>query len=335
MDKGHCDQDRTHLANVTAGWQTPQLDNKALGLLASNWRLTGIVSVRSGAWLNITTGADNALNGQLQQRPNQVSDDVYGAKTLNSYLNRAAFASPAPGRSAISSTARSKGPAYWAIDTAFSRLIALGGTRNIELRLESFNLTNHFNWGNPATNLSQSQFGRITTNGGAQRIMQFGDEVRLLGSSSNDVEADLQVGLTKGTKAQAVVPFAREAPSRRTRAFCSRALLPRGPSAQRIVVLKGAQQFIVTGAPLVCPGQIASTTRSRVSEPMRWRRDSSARTNGSIEACGVLDCPDDGRSDRNNAPIVALCALDERGGRGCNFVRLIERQQGVEVRVAR
>src|SRR5204862_1191583 len=63
MDKGHCDQDRTHLANVTAGWQTPQLDNRALGVLASNWRLTGIVSMRSGAWLNITTGVDNALNG--------------------------------------------------------------------------------------------------------------------------------------------------------------------------------------------------------------------------------------------------------------------------------
>ena len=46
-------------------------------------------------WINITTGADNALNGQLQQRPNKVSDDVYGAKTLNSYLNRAAFATPA------------------------------------------------------------------------------------------------------------------------------------------------------------------------------------------------------------------------------------------------
>ena len=49
----------------------------------------------------------------------------------------------------------------------------IGAGRNVDLRIESFNLTNHFNWGNPATNLSQSQFGRITTNGGAQRIMQF------------------------------------------------------------------------------------------------------------------------------------------------------------------
>ena len=34
--------------------------------------------------------------GILGQRANKVSDDVYGAKTLGSYLNRAAFAFPAP-----------------------------------------------------------------------------------------------------------------------------------------------------------------------------------------------------------------------------------------------
>jgi len=174
MDKGHCDQDRTHLANITAGYETPRFGNKALRLLASNWRATGIYTARSGLWLNITTGVDNALNGQLQQRPNQVSSDVYGPKTLNNYLNRAAYAMPAPGTFGNVEYRSVEGPFYWTIDAAFSRLIPLGRMRNVELRIESFNLTNHFNWGNPATNLSQSQFGRITTNGGAQRIMQFG-----------------------------------------------------------------------------------------------------------------------------------------------------------------
>jgi hypothetical protein len=174
MDKGHCDQDRTHLANITAGWETPEFGNSVARVLGSHWRVTGIYSYRSGQWLNITTGADNALNGQLQQRPNQVSDDVYGPKTLNNFLNRAAFAAPSAGTFGNLEYRAVEGPAYWAIDTAFSRLIPLGGTRNVELRIESFNLTNHFNWGNPATNLAQSQFGRITTNGGAQRIMQFG-----------------------------------------------------------------------------------------------------------------------------------------------------------------
>jgi hypothetical protein len=174
MDKGHCDQDRTHLANITAGFETPEFGNGLLRAIGSHWRLTGIYTYRSGQWLNITTGADNALNGQLQQRPNQVSDDVYGPKTLNNFLNRAAFAAPAPGTFGNLEYRAVEGPPFWAVDTAFSRLIPLGATRTVELRIESFNLTNHFNWGLPATNLSQSQFGRITTNGGAQRIIQFG-----------------------------------------------------------------------------------------------------------------------------------------------------------------
>ena len=173
MDEGHCDQDRTQVANVTTGYQTPQFGG-ALGVIGSDWRLSGILSIRSGQWLNVITGLDNALNGQIGQRPNKVSDDFYGDKTLNNYLTRTAFGSPAPGTFGDLEYRAVEGPAFWAIDLAVSRLIQLGGTHNIELRLESFNITNNFNWGNPAVNLNQAQFGRITTNGGAQRIMQFG-----------------------------------------------------------------------------------------------------------------------------------------------------------------
>ena len=44
----------------------------------------------------------------------------------------------------------------------------------MELRLESFNLLNHFNWGNPLVNFNVGTFGRITTQAGAPRFMQFG-----------------------------------------------------------------------------------------------------------------------------------------------------------------
>ena len=44
----------------------------------------------------------------------------------------------------------------------------------VELRLETFNLTNNFNWGDPATNINLGTFGRITTMAGTPRIMQFG-----------------------------------------------------------------------------------------------------------------------------------------------------------------
>jgi hypothetical protein len=41
------------------------------------------------------------------------------------------------------------------------------------LRVEAFNLFSTFNWGDPVTNLNAGTFGRITTQNGDPRIMQF------------------------------------------------------------------------------------------------------------------------------------------------------------------
>ncbi|HKA60744.1 MAG TPA: carboxypeptidase regulatory-like domain-containing protein, partial [Gemmatimonadales bacterium] len=174
FDRGHCIQDRTHIGSFTAGVQTPQFASRALRAVASNWRVSGIVSALSGSWLNIITGRDNALTGIQQQRVDQVSDNVYGEKTLTSYLNPAAFAQPAPGALGNYERNSIKGPGYWTVDVALSKQIAVGGARGIELRVESFNLLNTFNWGNPVTNFNSGSFGRITSMTGAPRIMQFG-----------------------------------------------------------------------------------------------------------------------------------------------------------------
>ena len=128
--------------------------------------------------MNITTGRDIALigigtTGNNQQRPNQVSTDYY-KKTLTNWFNAAAFAQPDTGTLGNLKRNAVVGPAFWNIDLALSRLIPLGASRRMELRLESFNLLNHFNWGNPLTNFNAGTFGRITTQAGAPRIMQFG-----------------------------------------------------------------------------------------------------------------------------------------------------------------
>jgi hypothetical protein len=174
FDRGNCRQNRTHIANLTLGYQTPEFGPAALRALASNWRVAGIVSGSSGAWLTVTTGRDTALNGQLAQRVNQVSDDVYGAKTLDSYLDRAAFAEPAPGSFGNHVRNSIMGPRQWNIDLSLSRLLAIGAAQTLELRLEAFNLTNHFNWGLPQSNFLTATFGRITSQATPPRIMQFG-----------------------------------------------------------------------------------------------------------------------------------------------------------------
>ena len=176
FDAGPCDQDRTHLGTLTAGYETPEAGTGVIRALASHWRVTGILNARSGNRLNVTSGVDQALTGINIQRPDKVSNDFYAnSRTLTTYFNRAAFARPAPGVLGNLTRNALVGPAYWNIDMGISRVIPMG-TRRVELRLESFNVLNHFNWGDPATNFNSGQFGRITTlpTGAAMRIIQFG-----------------------------------------------------------------------------------------------------------------------------------------------------------------
>jgi Carboxypeptidase regulatory-like domain len=174
FDDGHCDQDRTHIGSFTAGMQTPQFAGRALRVVASDWRVAGILSANSGSWLNVINGRDNALTGIQMQRVNQISDDVYGEKSVARYLNPAAFAQTPLGTLGNYVRNSIKGPGYWTIDAALSRQVSVGGARNMEFRVETFNLLNTFNLGNPVTNFNAGNFGRIISMYGAPRIMQFG-----------------------------------------------------------------------------------------------------------------------------------------------------------------
>jgi hypothetical protein len=173
FDRGNCNTSRTHIGNVTVGVQTPQFDNPALRVVASNWRVSGIIGARSGSWLTVTTNQDIAGTGISGQRVNLVSDDVYGDKTLTNYLNRAAFELPAAGTLGDLRLGSIRGPGFWTVDLGLSRLVGFRGPHTMEFRVEAFNLLNNFNWGDPTTNFDSGQFGRITTNGGTPRIMQF------------------------------------------------------------------------------------------------------------------------------------------------------------------
>ena len=162
---------------------TPQV-NGPVGLLASNWRLSGIVNVRSGSPLWIISGRDNAFNGQANQRADQVSDDVYGDKTLTSYLNRAAFAQPANGAFGTHERNSITGPGFWKIDLAVSRLVPIASTQNLELRVEVFNLLNNFNWGNPESELHRGHVRPHHDEAGDAAHHAVWRQVRLLGAAA-------------------------------------------------------------------------------------------------------------------------------------------------------
>jgi hypothetical protein len=136
--------------------------------------VSGIFSARSGSWLTVTTGRDIAATGIAGQRLNQVSDEVYGDKSLTNYFNAAAFAYPAAGTFGNHVRNSIEGPGFWSVDLALSRLITVVPGPTLELRLEAFNLLNHMNWANPTANYDSRNFGRITAISGNMRIIQFG-----------------------------------------------------------------------------------------------------------------------------------------------------------------
>jgi outer membrane receptor protein involved in Fe transport len=173
FDRGNCPFNRRQIASFTAGYLTPQFSNAVLGAAASNWRVSAILNAQSGSWLNVTTARDIVFTGIGGQRVNQVNDNPYGDKTLTNYLNPAAFAYPDAGQYGNHRARSIEGPGYWNIDMALARILPAGPGRTVELRVETFNLLNHFNWGDPSTNLDAGTFGRITSQAGNSRIMQF------------------------------------------------------------------------------------------------------------------------------------------------------------------
>jgi hypothetical protein len=186
FDAGYCDQDRRHIGTLNAGYETPEFGNGLVRAVASNWRVSGILNARSGSRLNITSGRDNALIGAHNsvQRPDLVSDNIYGpgrdasdvqpGEQIDNYFDRAAFAHPAAGLLGNAPRNVAVGPKFWQVDMGLSKLVSLIGTQRLELRVEAFNLFNTFNWGNPALNFNAGTFGRITTQAGDPRIIQFG-----------------------------------------------------------------------------------------------------------------------------------------------------------------
>jgi hypothetical protein len=65
------------------------------------------------------------------------------------------------------------GPGYFSWDFMAHKNVALGGTHQLQLRVEVFNLTNKVNFGTPDNRFGAANFGAIST-AGAARQMQFG-----------------------------------------------------------------------------------------------------------------------------------------------------------------
>jgi len=174
LDVGNCTFDHRSLFNLTVVARTPRFSNKAMNLAVSGWQVSAIYRYQSGAWMNILSGLDNAMDGFTStERPNQVLTTTaatnQGQACANvapcvSWLNPNAFAQPAIGTLGNLGAYNVLGPKFFQFDMALVREFRVRERMNMQFRAEAFNVLNNVRFNNPATTLSTtSTFGNITS----------------------------------------------------------------------------------------------------------------------------------------------------------------------------
>ena len=183
-DWGPCAGDRRHVVNTTLVVNTPTFTSGAMKVWASNWQASGLLQILSGSPLNVTIGRDQALTGAQNQRPNINGEWKLADPTDDRYFDTSVFSLPAPGTYGNLGRNALRGPGTWRVDTALTRKFSIGAGRQIEARVEAFNLFNHVGpgvtqqingfgaVGNPNTTFTNTLFGKVTT-AADPRIMQF------------------------------------------------------------------------------------------------------------------------------------------------------------------
>jgi hypothetical protein len=175
FDRGNCQTltgtnatvatDRHHVLNITGVLAAPKFSNPALRMVAYGWKVAASYRAFSGAFQNVTTGVDYALNGSSVERPNQILPNPLCANPNPScWINPAAFSTSVPfGTFGNLGRTNVPGPSFAETDMNLSREFAVRERLRMEVRAEAFNLTNSFRAGNPTAARNSPQFGQILT----------------------------------------------------------------------------------------------------------------------------------------------------------------------------
>ena len=139
--------------------------------LLGGWQISGSSFFRTGTPFSVLRTNDIAGvgDGAFGQPYNLVGDPKAGANGRfsdgadnNFWFNPAAFAAPAPGTFGNHQRNSIRGPGFWKIDLAVTRLLDVGSTRNLELRIEAFNLLNHPQFAQPNGTIGNAAVGTIS-----------------------------------------------------------------------------------------------------------------------------------------------------------------------------
>jgi hypothetical protein len=201
VERGIQDWDRTHTMNITLIYELPfgrekqfgQEWSTAMDALLGGWQLNATHTMQSGLPFNVSYADSSADRDVGPNRPNLIGDPE-GPKTRDQWFNTtpigatgSAFGDPAIRTFGDLERNALRGPYYRRTDASLFKHFRLGGTRDLEVRIEAVNLFNVVNLGNPDSEVGtvtspRPNAGRISSTafGGAdpQRNLQFAVKFR-------------------------------------------------------------------------------------------------------------------------------------------------------------
>jgi hypothetical protein len=174
--------DIPHRFSASMLWAPRVLEGRQglTGHVVRNWQFSGIVTAQSGRPFSVWNGAaltaggdynadggGGAVGGGFYDRPDApargaVPSSFSQEDFLNGLFDASDFPKPAPGTSGTLGRNTFRGPRYVALDFSVSRAFALGGTRQVQVRLDAYNALNILNLFLPNADLSVSNFGKST-----------------------------------------------------------------------------------------------------------------------------------------------------------------------------
>jgi hypothetical protein len=202
---------RPQMVNINYSYRIPDgsrvWKNSLTKVLLDGWRFNGITKFLSGNPLTVNCTAQSAPIGYWTGTPtagipfrcqmdgadpflpagSALPANAPGGRYYP--LNAAAFHLPGPNTLGIGNTPPTLffGPGFENFDFSLLKGMRLGESRVLEFRAEAYNVFNHFNPGNPNTNLqlnysnganTNANFGTITTGVGYARRMALGLKFR-------------------------------------------------------------------------------------------------------------------------------------------------------------
>jgi hypothetical protein len=203
LNTGIADINRTHVLNIRSISELPFGKGKrwlnsggVLSAIVGGWHLNNIVSLRSGSPFTVTASATLLNSSSVTQNPaDRVKDKVEilgGIGRGNSWFDPFAFAPVTEVRLGNSGFNSMVGPGRKQWDASLFRQINLPGQKNLQIRLEAFNVTNTPHFGNPGSNRSSLQLNPDQT------IRNLNGYTEITGTSGSKSERQVRVGMRLG-----------------------------------------------------------------------------------------------------------------------------------------